>query len=60
MNVFETVANIIQSAAKTLGLQYLAIIILGLLILAMLVMIMGIKSSYESKILKSITDGMED
>ena len=54
MNVFDTVASIIKSAAEFLGLQYLALIVLGLFFLAMLVMIMGIKSSYESKILKSI------
>ena len=54
MNIFDTVANIIRSAADFLGFQYLAIIILGLMLLAMLIMIMGIRSSYESKILKSI------
>ena len=54
MNIFDTVASIIKSAAEFLGLQYLALIVLGLFFLAMLVMIMGIKSSYESKILKSI------
>lgn len=54
MNIFDTVANIIRDAANTLGFQYFAIIILGLILLAMLVMIMGIRSSYESKILKSI------
>ena len=54
MNIFDTVANIIKDAANALGFQYFAAIILGLVLLAMIVMIMGIRSSYESKILRSI------
>ncbi len=54
MNIFDTIADGIKYAATQLGLQYIALIALGIIILAIIVIIQSIRSSYETKILKSV------
>ena len=54
MKIFETVADAIQYVAGKLGMTYLAVIALGLTLLAVIVIIQSIRSSYETRILKSV------
>ncbi len=54
MDIFEVVADGVRFAAQQLGMQYTAIICLGLILLAIIVIIQSIRSSYETRILKSI------
>lgn len=54
MKIFETVADAIQYVAGKLGMTYLAVIALGLTLLAVIVIMQSIRSSYETRILKSV------
>ena len=54
MNIFNIVADGIEYAATKLGMQYIGLIALGITLLAIIVIIQSIRSSYETRVLKSI------